>query len=169
MCEKAYELGGTDFEIRIDALKLHGVCLFRLGKLIDAVAILNKANLIRQRLDDEEAERRAALQKRNDMDDLCGQYFTNRDMQAINKRRSGSFDFKRHKKMRPPKKLMTRQLSWSAHEIHQKDQAAELARYCMITVVNLDPSTSEDEHTKSADEEEGSSPTERHSSITVQG
>lgn len=50
MCEKAVELGGNDHEIKIDALNLQGVCLFRLGNLLGAVKVLFKARMIRRRV-----------------------------------------------------------------------------------------------------------------------
>lgn len=43
MCSRAYELGakdGKDREIMLDSLKLKGVCLYRLGELIEAVKVL---------------------------------------------------------------------------------------------------------------------------------
>lgn len=38
--------------------------------------------------------------KVDDLDKVEGYYFTKRDMLAIKKKRSNSFDFKRHKKLK---------------------------------------------------------------------
>ena len=48
----------NDTEIKLDALNLQGVCLFRLGRLIESVKILFKGKMLKKRLDDEEEERR---------------------------------------------------------------------------------------------------------------
>lgn len=118
-CERAYKLGGNDNEIMIDALNLQGICLFRLGKLIESVKVLFKAKMIRNRLIEEEAARRERMKKKDVLDEIVGYYFTRRDFLAIAKKRSRSFDFKRHKKLRnPPRKLtMKRTKSWDAPEL----------------------------------------------------
>jgi len=40
LCDKAYALGRDDKEIIVDAMNLKGICLFRLGNLIEAVKML---------------------------------------------------------------------------------------------------------------------------------
>ena len=103
----------------IDALNLEGICLFRLGRLIESVKVLFKAKMIRNRLIEEEAARRERMKKKDVLDEIVGYYFTRRDYLAIAKKRSRSFDFKRHKKLRnPPRKLtMKRTKSWDAPEL----------------------------------------------------
>ena len=77
--------------------------------------------MIRQRLIEEEAERRERMRKRISIDELEGGYFTKKDLLAINKRRSRSFDFKRHKKIsKPQTKKLYRNNSWVAHEFYEK-------------------------------------------------
>lgn len=62
-CDKAIEVGGSDKEIIMDAYNLKGICLFRLGSLIDAVKALYKARKIKAKIDAEIEERRLARLK----------------------------------------------------------------------------------------------------------
>lgn len=120
-CDKAIEVSGTDKEIIIDAYNLKGICLFRLGSLIEAVKALYKGRKIRAKLDQEIEERRLARLK-VDVDELVG-FFTKKDLALINKKRSNSFYFSRHKKVRKQKKSqMKRDISWTAYEFYDHMQ-----------------------------------------------
>lgn len=101
-CKRAVELGGNDEEIKIDALNLQGICEFRLGNLIESVGVLHKAKMLRARKIAEEDDRRERLRKKCDLDEIEGNYFSKRDMLAIGRQRTRSFDFKRHKKLNNP-------------------------------------------------------------------
>ena len=46
MCSEAIKLGGNDQEIILDALKLKGVCWFRLGELRRSVEVLTKHQMM---------------------------------------------------------------------------------------------------------------------------
>ena len=109
MCSRAYSLGakdGKDKEIMLDALKLKGVCLYRLGELIEAVKVLYKARMLQAKIDEEIEARRRAREHRV-VDEVIG-YFTAMDYRNFNKKRSKSFHFTRHTKMRLSKTTMQR-------------------------------------------------------------
>jgi len=89
MCCVAYDLGakdGKDKEIMLDALKLIGICLYRLGELIKSVKVLSKARMIQQQIYEEIEERRRARENRV-VDEVIG-YFTQMDYKNFNKKRS---------------------------------------------------------------------------------
>lgn len=162
LCEKAHKLGGSDHEIQIDALNLQGVCLFRLGKLRDAVLSLKNAKTIRQRIDAKAELRRARMRKKDMLNELEGPYFTKRDMIAIRKKRSQSFDFKRHKKLRqkrPTQHERRRKHSWAARETFEKENRqmtqTELSNDNVISDSSSN-SESEVEPTKSAEDSHSS-------------
>ena len=123
MCTKSYNLGardGKDKDIMLDSLKLKGVCLYRLGELIEAVKVLFKARMLQSKIDEEIEERRRARENRV-VDEVIG-YFTAMDYRNFNKKRSKSFLFTRHNKMRLSRATMQQQkrdLSWSGHEMDQ--------------------------------------------------
>ena len=81
MCDKAYELGGHDKEIMLDALKLKGMCLFRLGELIKSVKVLYKARMLQRKINEEIEARRRAREK-HEVEEIDG-YFTIRDLRRI--------------------------------------------------------------------------------------
>lgn len=60
-----------------------------------------------------------ARMKRNDLDDVV-RYFTKRDLLRINKKRSKSFHFKRHKVLRRTKAKLKRQMSWTNFEMNEQ-------------------------------------------------
>ena len=94
MCSRAYELGakdGKDKEIMLDALKLKGICLYRLGELIESVKVLYKARMLQTKIWEEIEERRRAREHR-EVDEVIG-YFTAKDYKNFNKKRSKSFQF----------------------------------------------------------------------------
>ena len=106
MCDKSYKLGGSDKLIKLDALKLKGVCLFRLGNLIDSVGALAKAKILEAQIQEEEEERRRKTIFKNSDDEIIGSYFTRKDFIMIRRyqKRTNSFLLKRHIRMRPPQK-----------------------------------------------------------------
>ena len=118
MCDRACQLAGSDKEIMLDALKLKGICLFRLGKLIDSVSSIYKAKVIENRIREEEESRRLARMKQEEEDEVLG-YFTRKDLLMVKRlsRRSKSFLHKRHIRIRPPsKRFMRRDQSWHTFE-----------------------------------------------------
>ena len=121
MCSKAYELGakdGKDKDIMLDALKLKGICKYRLGELIDSVKVLYKARMLKAKID-EEVEARRKAREHKVVDHVVG-YFTISDYKNFNKKRSQSFQFRRHIKMRLSKKRkQKRDLSWTVYETNE--------------------------------------------------
>ena len=119
MCSEAIKLGGNDQEIVLDALKLKGICWFRLGELGRSVEVLTKHQMMSFNIkSDLEAKRRARI-KRNMADDIIG-YFQRRDYDAMKKKRSKSFEIEFYKKIRVPKYLrMQRCSSWGCFELEE--------------------------------------------------
>jgi len=73
----------------LDSLKLKGICLYRLGELIESVKVLYKARMLETKIKEEiEARRRARMHV--DVDEVIG-FFTAKDYKNINKKRSKSF------------------------------------------------------------------------------
>ena len=104
----------------LDALKLKGVCLYRLGELIEAVKVLYKARMLQQRIDEEIEEQRRKRENRS-IDEVIG-YFTAMDYRNFNKKRSKSYQFQRHKTLylsKATRLIQKRDLSWSGHELNQ--------------------------------------------------
>ena len=104
MCDKAYELGGHDKEIMLDALKLKGMCLFRLGELIKSVKVLYKGRMLQKKINDEIEARRRAREK-HEVEEIDG-YFTLRDLRRIRiwkRGRSRSFFFNNPVRLPRPK------------------------------------------------------------------
>lgn len=96
MCSIAYDLGardGRDKEIMLDALKLKGICLYRLGELIKSVKVLHKARILQAKIEEEIEERRRARENRT-VDEVIG-FFTQMDYKNFNKKRSKSFHFQK--------------------------------------------------------------------------
>ena len=62
----------------MDAMNLKGICLFRLGELIESVQVLQKARNLNDIYNAEKEERRRARMKHDDYDEVIG-YFTKKD------------------------------------------------------------------------------------------
>ena len=95
MCDRAYQLSGHDREIMLDSLKLKGMCLFRLGSLIESVKVLYKARMLQRKINAEIEARRRARMKKEIEDEIVG-YFTKRDLMNVRRAirgRSRSFYF----------------------------------------------------------------------------
>ena len=126
MCDKAYQLGGHDKEIMLDSLNLKGICLFRLGELIESVKVLSKARVLQKRIEDEIEERRRAREKK-EVDEVMG-FFTRADYKLIYKKRSGSFHFTNHVQIsKPRQRLLPRDQSWQNFELNEKLKLEQLA------------------------------------------
>ena len=126
MCQRAFELGHHDNKIKLDSLNLKGICLFRLGELIESVQVLQKARNLNNRILEEQEERRRAREKK-EVDEVVG-YFTQKDHWNIymkNKKRSKSFQFERHIKMRRVRTL-NRDVSWGTFEQNEKRVKMEI-------------------------------------------
>ena len=50
MCKEAMKYAGDDKELEVDALSLQGICLYRLGHLLEATRILHQARREKNRL-----------------------------------------------------------------------------------------------------------------------
>lgn len=107
---------------------MKGICLFRLGELIESVKVLAKARVLKKRIEDEIEERRRARMKKDEDADVLG-FFTRADYKLINKKRSGSFHFTNHVRMsKPRQRLLPRDRSWQNFELNERlkeEQKAE--------------------------------------------
>ena len=118
-------MGGTDKEMIMDAYNLKGICLFRLGSLIDAVKALYKARKFEAKIKQEVEDRRRARMKVV-VDEVVG-FFTQKDYERMNrKRRSNSYLFENHFVLKRPKRnTLKRDLSWSTFDWYNHKTTAE--------------------------------------------
>ena len=95
------------------------------------------------------------------LDDVVGYYFTRRDLLAISKKRSQSFEFTRHKKLKPPERrlIVRRNKSWAAPEDHERKQLQaeryEIAVDGVDTSSDEQPVNSADQVVSSDDQDDG--------------
>lgn len=129
MCDIAVQLSGLDKEIKHDALCLKGVCLFRMGQLIQAVAALYKARRIKKMIQEEIEEQRRRRMLRNIVEDPADRFFTKRDLEPLRKKRSNSFFFTRHKMVRRVhRKKKQRRHSWSGYDFDWERMRNEVSQ-----------------------------------------